>query len=331
LILGSRNRENSVGSTENGNTKILKNIVQRWEGNPVISIRELPFQASDIHNAGAVKHNGEYILLVTIENLRGDCAIYLARSKQGKRFEVEETPFLASAVDEPFATYESQGVRDPRITRFDGAYYIVYLAQSPHGVRLALAKTRNFRSVKRVALISEPDTKNGLLFPRKIGGKYARLERPAEGGSIWISYSDDLIHWGGWELVMTPRGGFWDSHRIGAAVPPMETECGWLLIYYGERELPGGPLFRLGVAFLDRENPAEVIGRSNIPVLAPYLRYERVGDAGNLVFSCGAVLSDDDSQVEIYYGAADSCICLGMVDVADLQKACFAARAKGEA
>jgi predicted GH43/DUF377 family glycosyl hydrolase len=311
-------------------TKIAKNIVQRWDGNPVISIQELPFQANDIHNAGAVKHKGQYILLVTIENLRGDCAIYLARSRHGRRFEIDEKPFLEAAAEEPFAKYESHGVRDPRITHFDGFYYIVYLAQSEHGVRLALAKTKDFRTVKRVALISEPDTKNGMLFPRKIGGRYARLERPAEGFSIWISYSADLIHWGGWEQVMTPRGGFWDSHRIGASVPPMETDRGWLLIYYGERELAGGPLFRLGAAFLDRDNPAEVIGRSNIPVLAPQERYERIGDVENLVFSCGAVLSDDGSQLEIYYGAANSCICLGTVAVAELEKACFAENAAGE-
>lgn len=304
--------------------------MQRWDGNPVISIQELPFQASDIHNAGAVKHKGHYILLVTIESLRGQCSIYAARSKHGRRFEIGETPLLAPATEEPFATYESHGVRDPRITLFGDTYYIVYLAQSGHGFRLALAKTKSFRTVKRVALISEPDTKNGLLFPRQIGGRFARLERPAEGGSIWISYSDDLIYWGGWELVMTPRGGFWDSHRIGGAVPPIETDCGWLLFYYGERELPGGPLFRLGAAYLDRDNPAEVIGRSNIPVLAPSERYERIGDVENLVFSCGAVLSDDGSEVEIYYGAADSCICLGTVALADLEKACFASRAAGE-
>lgn len=309
-------------------TKLQKNIVRRWEGNPVLSIRDLPFLASDVHNAGAVKYKGDYILLVTVENLPGDCSIFRARSKDGRDFTIDESPILSPSSEGPFAPYESHGVRDARITNFDGTFYIVYLAESSHGFRLGLAKTADFSAVERVALISEPDTKNGTLFPRKIGGKFARLERPREGGNIWISYSDDLIHWGGWEVVMTPRSGFWDYHRIGAAAPPLETECGWLLFYYGVKNVPGGPLFRLGLAFLDLDDPSKVIGRSNVPILAPHEPYERIGDVSNLIFSCGAVLSDDGSEVEIYYGAADSCICLGTVPVDELERVCLAQKAK---
>ncbi|MHC4591296.1 MAG: glycoside hydrolase family 130 protein [Planctomycetota bacterium] len=312
------------------NTKLQKNIVQRWEGNPVISIHDLPSQASDVHNAGAVKHAGEYILLLTVESLRGDCAIYRARSKDGHEFSIDREPILAPATSGPFAPYEDRGVRDARITLFDGTYYIVYLTESSYGFRLGLAQTEDFESIERIALISEPDTKNGMLFPCKFDGKFARLERPREGGNIWISYSDDLIHWGGWEVVMTPRHGYWDYDRIGPAAPPMETPCGWLLLYYGVRNLPGGPLFRLGVAFLDLENPANVLGQSNIPLLAPQERYERIGDVANLVFSCGAVFSDDRQQLEIYYGAADSCICLGTVPVEEMERMCNAAKAQGE-
>ena len=309
------------------NTKLPKNVVRRWAGNPIITLADLPFVASDIHNAGAVRHEGECVLLVTVESLRGDCAVYRARSKDGHRFTIDSAPFISAAREGPFAPYEEAGVRDARITHFDGTYYIIYLAESRHGVRLALAKTRDFESAERVALISEPDTKSGVLFPRKIGGRFARLERPREGGNIWISYSEDLTHWGGWQVVMTPRHGFWDYDRIGAAVPPMETPCGWMLFYYGVREVPGGPLYRLGVAFLDLKDPTHVIGRSNIPILAPLHPYERIGDVGNLVFSCGAVLSADGSGVEVYYGAADSCICIGTVPLEEMERLCSAEEA----
>ncbi len=304
------------------NRKLPKNFVQRWDGNPVLSIDDLPFAASDVHNAGAVRHEGEWVLLVTVEELDGRCAIYKARSGDGRRFEIEAEPILRPSEDGPFARYEADGVRDARITPFDDTYYVVYLCQSEYGFRLGLATTRDFMSLERVAIISEPDTKNGMLFPRKIHGKFARLERPREGGNVWISYSDNLIHWGGWDCVMTHRGGYWDYHRIGAATPPIETPCGWLLFYYGVKETPGGALFRLGAAFLDAEDPVNVIGRSNVPVLAPRERYERIGDVGNLVFSCGAVLSDDGKEISIYYGAADSCICLGTVTIEGLQLTC---------
>ena len=303
--------------------------MHRWEGNPVIAITDLPFHANDIHNAAAVRLDGEYFLLVTVENLRGDCSIYRAHSKDGRRFSVDSEPILSASDREPFATYEARGVRDPRVTHFDGVHYIVYHAESRHGVRLALAQTKDFVTIERMALISEPDTKSGALFPRKIGGRFARLERPREGGNIWMSFSEDLIHWGGWQALMTPRHGYWDCHRIGTAVPPIETTCGWLLFYYGVKEVPGGPLFRMGCAFLDRDNPLEIIGRSNIPILAPRERYERIGDVQNLVFSCGAVLSEDGEQVEIYYGAADSCICLGTVAMDLLEQTAILDKARG--
>jgi predicted GH43/DUF377 family glycosyl hydrolase len=309
--------------------KLYRNVVRRWHQNPIIRLGDLPFQAADIHNAGAVRRKGQYILLITIENLQGYCSIYRAWSDDGRHFDIESEPAIAPAHDGPFARYEEEGVRDARITLFDGTYYIVYLAQSEHGVRLALAQTDDFTTIERVALISEPDTKNAALFPRKINGRFARLERPREGGNIWICYSEDLLNWGDWDVVMTPRGGYWDSDRIGLSVPPMLTPCGWLIFYYGVKHTLSGPLFRLGVAFLNEENPVEVVGRSNIPLLAPSEPYERIGDAQNLVFSCGAVTNGRTGKVELYYGASDSCICLGTVAFDSLERLCMAQEHEG--
>ena len=70
-----------------------------------------------------------------------------------------------------------------------------------------------------MGFISEPDTKGGALFPRKIDGRFARIERPGEGRSLWVSFSDDLVHWGGMEIIIAPRGGFWDSSWIGVLEP----------------------------------------------------------------------------------------------------------------
>lgn len=308
--------------------KIQKNVVRRWKGNPVISLRDIPFRCSDVHNAGAVRHRGQYVLLVTVESLQGDCVLYRATSEDGKGFRVEDKPVLAPAEEGPFARYETDGVRDARITRFDGSYYVTYLAQSGYGFRVGLAKTEDLADITRIGLISEPDTKNGILFPRKIHGRYVRLERPRKGGNIWISRSHDLLHWGDWEVVMTTRGGYWDCDRIGPSAPPVELDCGWLMIYYGEKRTASGPLFRLGAAFLDPEEPARVVGRSNIPILSPRERYERIGDVENLVFSCGVLLGEDGKELEIYYGAADSCICLGTVPVEELKRACIARKAR---
>jgi len=298
-----------------------RDIVRRWADNPLITLEDVPFRCSDVWNAGVVRHKEEYLLLVTIEHLQGQTEIHLARSRNGRQFTIEPTPFMTAARVGPLARYQDLGVRDARVTPMDGTYYITYIADSHLGMRVGLAKTDDFAHVEWLSLLSQPDTKSGAMFPEKIAGRYALLERPNPGMSIWITYSDDLEYWGSSEVVMTPRGGYWDAHRIGTAVPPIRVDQGWLLIYYGEKHTSAGPLMRLGAAILDAENPARVIARSNIPILAPREDYERIGDVPNMVFSCGAVL-EDDGQMRIYYGGSDSCICLGTVALRDVLAIC---------
>ena len=296
-------------------------IVRRCRGNPIITVDDIPFRCADIMNAGAIKANGAYVLLLTIQSLAGSTAIYKARSSDGYTFEVDDRPFIAPVSKGPGSEYTSMGVLDPRITPMDGKFYITYDVSGPHGYRLAIAATEDFKDIEPMGFVSLPDTKAGALFPEKINGRYARLERPWHGGSIWVSYSDDLVYWGWGEAVMTPRGGFWDPSRIGAATPPMRIDEGWLFIYYGAKDTSAGPLFRLGAAVLDLANPAEVVYRTNIPILGPREDYERIGDIPNLVFPCGAVL-EPDGEMKVYYGAANSCICVGVTKVDDILAVC---------
>lgn len=296
-------------------------ILHRWRGNPLIALEDLCFRVADIHNAGVVRRNGELMMLLNVESLQGHNLFYRARSQDGINFTVDPTPFLQPPKEGPRAKYETFGIRDPRITPLDGKYYITYLADSEFGLRLGLAATTDWETVEFLGYVSQPDVKNGALFPCKFDGRYALLKRPA-GGNIWISYSEDLTFWGDEKVVMTTRGGYWDSSRIGAAAIPIEVEQGWLLIYYGAKDTSAGPLVRLGAAILDREDPSQVIARSNIPILGPRESYERVGDMPNMVFSCGAILRED--ELWVYYGASKSCICLGTVGVEELVEFCLA-------
>lgn len=302
-----------------------RDVIHRWEGNPIVSLEDIPFGCNTVFNAAATKYDGHYLLLIRIEDRRGRSIFALGRSEDGYRFVVDSNPVMAPSDQEPFATYEACGIEDPRITFMDGTYYVMYTAYSHYGPRLALAKTDDFKNFERIALISEPVNKDGALFPKKIKGRYARFDRPNVGstGHIWISYSEDLINWGGSEVVMTTRPDHWDCSRIGASAPPIETDKGWLEIYHGVKEAAAGPIYRLGVALLDLEDPARILGRAAIPILTPREYYERVGDIGNVVFSCGAILEEDTREVKIYYGAADTCICVGTAKLDALIERCF--------
>ena len=305
-------------------SKKRRDVIHRWEGNPLITLDDIPFPCNTVFNAACVRIKKEYLLLLRIEDMGGRSIFALARSEDGFHFTVEKKPFMMPSAKEPFRTYETMGVEDPRITALEGWYYIMYTAVSRYGPRLALARTKDFKKVERVALISPPENKDGILFPKKIGGRYVRLDRPMSSGlgNIWISYSGDLVSWGDSHLLAALRPGYWDCDRIGASAQPIETKKGWLEIYHGVKFTASGPLYRLGVLLLDRKDPAKVLGRSNIPILAPREYYERVGDINNVVFSCGAIFEEYTSNVKIYYGAADTCICVGTAKIADLLDCC---------
>ena len=96
--------------------------------------------------------------------------------------------------------------------------------------------------------------------------------------------------------------------RVGAGLPPIETEKGWLLICHGVKELAGDPIYRQGAALVDLEEPYRLIGRARRWLLGQKTRYERFGDAANVIFACGGIVRGD--ELWVYYGAADSSICL---------------------
>jgi len=200
-------------------------IVKRYERNPIVTVERIPFPCNTVFNAAAAKLDAEYILLIRVEDLQGRSVIALGCSEDGYNFTVQDAPVMCPATDGEFKTYEHKGVEDPRITLLEGTFYIVYTAASDYGARLALAKTVDFRSFERIALISQPENKDGTLFPRKIGGRYARLDRPMVGGTgnIWISYSDDLINWGDSRMIMLSRC---EGHVVRAYLSPRSGSAG---------------------------------------------------------------------------------------------------------
>lgn len=299
-------------------------LLHRWQRNPILTLEDVPYRANTVFNATPVKVDGTYYLLVRVEGQQGYSFFSLAHSGDGLHFELEKHPCMTPCRDEPWRFWESNGIEDPRMTEIDGEFYVMYTAVSPVGHCIAIAKTEDFHNYQRIAVISEPGNKDGVLFPEKINGLYARLDRPYGygTGSIWISYSPDLVHWGRSEFLCAPRARFWDAYRIGASAPPIRTDRGWLEIYHGVKMTSAGPIYRTGAMMLDLENPARVIGRSLEPLLSPRTDYERIGDVGNVCFACGAIVEEDKS-VKVYYGAADTSICVAFGELDTIIDSCF--------
>jgi predicted GH43/DUF377 family glycosyl hydrolase len=300
-------------------------VVKRYEKNPILTRHDIPYPVSTVHNAGMVKHDGRYVMLFRSHLLNGRCVIGMAESKDGYSFTVRPEPFLVPARQGVFAEYEEFGVEDLRICAMDDEYLLTYSAYSRHGVRIALARTTDFKSVERVTLISQPDMRNVVIFPQKFDGRYARLDRPhseISPWSIYISYSPDLIHWGESRVVMKPVTYHWDELKVGPGATPFRTDKGWLHIHHGVYRTMSGAVYRLGVALHDIDDPSKVIGISDGWILQPEDPWETTGYVPNVVFTCGAV-PEEDGTVKIYWGGADTVMCVGTAQIADLVEICL--------
>jgi len=301
-----------------------RDLLHRYEGNPILTVRNIPYRCNTVFNGSPVKLNGEYIILLRVEGQQGYSFFSVARSADGYEFVADDAPAMLPAKEGPWAVWEEGGIEDPRLTWIEGRYYFLYTATGRYGHCIALAATDDFTTYDRLAVISGPGNKDGVLFPQKIGDLYARLDRPIGNGvgSVWISYSPDLVHWGRTEVVFTPRARYWDSYRVGASAPPIPTDRGWLEIYHGVKMTSAGPIYRIGAIMLDTADPSKVVGHGPMPLLSPREDYERIGDIANVVFACGAIV-EDDGEVKIYYGAADTAICVATGRLDDIIDSCF--------
>jgi predicted GH43/DUF377 family glycosyl hydrolase len=303
----------------------MKPLIQRYEHNPILTKNEIPYPVSTVHNAGVVKYNQEYIMLFRSHLHNGRSIIGKAVSKDGYRFEVDSKPFIESAKEGMFSKYEEYGVEDLRINPLENTFYLTYSAYSRYGVCIMLAQTDDFISIKRIALISQADMRNIVLFPEKIAGKYIRLDRPHSEimpWSIWISYSDDLIHWGNSRVVIKPLQYHWDERKVGPGSPPIKTEQGWLHIFHGVFTTMAGAVYRLGVALHDLQDPSHVIGVSDNWILQPEAPWEISGYVPNVVFTCGTI-PEEDGTLKIYWGGADTVMCVGTANIKELIEFCI--------
>lgn len=300
-------------------------LIKRYPNNPILTRDDVPYPVATVHNAGVIKLNDRYVMIFRSHKLNGRSILGKAESDDGFHFKVDKKPFMIPDTKGIFREYEEYGVEDPRIIFLDGEYLITYSAYSRNGVRIGLAKTRDFKSLQRISIITEADYRNVVIFPEKFDGLYARLDRPhseISPWSIWISYSPDLRYWGESRLIMKPLQYHWDEMKIGPGAPPIKTRRGWLNIYHGVFSTMDGCIYRLGAALHDLHDPSTIIAVGDDWILQPEEPYEITGYVHNVVFSCGAV-PENDGSVKIYWGGADSVMCAGTADLESLVEHCL--------
>jgi len=316
--------------------------MRRHEKNPIITRKDIPevkpqlVDVSSVFNPGAVKFKNQYVLLLRVQNRGRETYTLRANSPDGVHFQVNKEIIRFNGIEkiqEPI--YHCY---DMRITPLEGRYYIMFAMDMDGKCSLGLGVTDDFVNYEFLGIVGNGDIRNGVLFPEKINGKYARLDRPnkvqleggpSTGNAICLSFSEDLLSWEESGKVIEGRWHFWDE-LIGSGPPPVKTKHGWLHIYHG-MAMHYTPIYQAGVLLLDLENPQKVIGRCRYNLLEPRELYETTGQVPNVVFPSGMITENmdeqgfaaDDSQINIYYGAADTSVGLAITSVKKLVDECL--------
>lgn len=282
--------------------------VWRYSCNPIIP-RDAIVDSNSIFNSAAVPFNGKFAGVFRVDDISRRMTLHAGFSDDGINWQID--PEMISFTDTPEGVGEFDWGYDPRVCKIDDRYLVTWCNSLAGYPTIGMAETTDFRNFRQMENAFLPFNRNGVMFPRKINGKYMMLSRPSDPGhtpfgDIFISSSPDLKYWGEHRHVMKTTMG-WQGTKIGAGPIPIETSEGWLMIYHGVLGSCNGFVYSFGAALLDLEQPWKVIARSRRYLLNPREYYECVGDVPNVCFPCAALSDSATGRIAIYYGCADTC------------------------
>lgn len=230
----------------------------------------------------------------------------------------------ALAVSKDLKHFEKKGIITPEVNYKQYKRFV----QSCEKSKLNPKYHHYYNLFEEIGLIEDEKRllrdKNIVLFPRKINGKFAMLHRIWPG--IQIVYFDDWTDLtpSFWEnylknlhdhIMLDPKYNF-EANYIGAGCPPIETDCGWLLIYHGVEETPIGKIYHASAALFHLDKPELEISRLSTPLFSPTKEWEKEGVVNHVVFPTGTALFG--KELYIYYGAADKHIAVVSLNIDDL-------------
>jgi predicted GH43/DUF377 family glycosyl hydrolase len=238
----------------------------------------------------------------------------------------------------PSEEWNQYGCEDPRVTYFEGKYYIFYTALSkyplgPEGIKVAVAVSKDMKKIDEQHFVTPFNAKAMTLFPERIGGKITVIlsahtdSPPTKMAIAQVNKMEELWSKDFWEKWENNIDDFkidlkrFDTDHTEVGAPPIKTKYGWLLIYshiqnYFRQSGSPSTVFGVEAVLLDLKDPRKIIGRTKGPILAPKEPYEISGYVSNIVFPSGALVNKD--ILTIYYGAADTTVCIANVSLSDL-------------
>jgi len=319
-------------------------LLNRSSHNPILRPGKHPWAAEAVLNPAAAVLNDRTHLIYRAIGSDGVSRLGYASSANGFIFD-KRLPYPAFVAQSPRRPYGQArryspflypsggswgGCEDPRMVVIEGRIYITFnMFDGWDFIRVAAISisqddflAERFWKWDGPHILSRPREiqKNWVLFPEKIGGRFAILHSVAP--EIEIAYRDSIDNIGTIEPFIEswvgtrgnlPARDAWDSFVRGAGPPPLRTDRGWLLFYHAiDKNDPGR--YKLGAMLLDIVDPTKILYRSSVPILSPDEHYENHGKPG-VVYACGAVVRD--GKLFIYYGGADKVVCVATAPLND--------------
>ena len=273
-------------------------------------------------NAGAIKWNDRYLMMVRVEGADRKSFFAIAESPNGTdNFRFWDYPVEIPELDDPVTnTY------DMRLTAHeDGWVYGIFCAErfdetaepgdlSKAKASAGIVRTKDLITWERLPdLVSSSQQRNVVLHPEFVKGKYALYTRPQDsfidagsGQGIGWALIDDMTAAVVKEETIIDRRYYHTIKEVknGEGPAPIKTSQGWLHLAHGVRACAAGLRYVLYLYMTSLEDPSKLIASPGGYFLAPQGE-ERVGDVSNVLFSNGWI-ADEDGSVFIYYASSDT-------------------------
>ncbi len=272
-------------------------------------------------NAGAIKWQGKYVLMVRVEGYDRKSYFALAESENGvDNFRFVGNPIIMPDTDDP-----GTNVYDMRLTAHeDGWIYGLFCVErkdpdKPGDLSAAMAtcgiaRTKDLVNWQRLPdLVSKSQQRNVVLHPEFVNGKYGLYTRPQDGfidagsgGGIGWAFIDDMTHAVVTDEVIIDQRYYHTIKEVknGEGPHPIKTPKGWLHLAHGVRGCASGLRYVLYMYMTDLEKPWLKTAAPGGYLMAP-VGEEYIGDVMNVLFSNGWIV-DEDGKVFIYYASSDT-------------------------
>jgi 4-O-beta-D-mannosyl-D-glucose phosphorylase len=327
------NKPNEISGTGNGVFNRYKNPVLtaahtplfwRYDLNPATNPYLMErFGINATFNAGAIKLNDKYLMVVRVEGADRKSFFAVAESPDG----ISNFTFWEYPVDMPETDEPDTNVYDMRLTAHeDGWIYGLFCTerrdpeapaydQSMAVAACGIARTKDLVKWERLPdlVTQSPQQRNVVLHPEFVDGKYALYTRPQDGfisagkgGGIGFGLTGTMENAKVDHETIIDNKNYHTVYEAknGQGPAPIKTAKGWLHLAHGVRNTAAGLRYVLYMFITDLHDLTKVLYKPAGYFLAPEGE-ERTGDVSNVVF-CNGWIKDDDDTVYIYYASSDT-------------------------